>query len=618
MDGLRRRSFVSPCFRIVCGSWVRGYGSVRSLAFFALPRWLIVQILWLFLAPLAALAAPVAPDSRLCLGETPAAAGDDAVDRIAFTCGATPKGYQQASLWIRLDPRQYRTGDGTVTLLVHHTRFDRLAVAFRYADGSVEWQQVQSGAFGEHWRPGAQIAFTPEQRRSDVTAILLRFDRLASYSLLRMRLVAEGQAEIETGVLAALIGAALILLLAGALYNLPLALGVRRQYLAWQGAWAITVFLWGTVWSQFGLLVAPGIAGTLSSQVCTALSAFSILLATFSVTAALAPGMVPRPLRWTAILFGVAVALIGIPATFARGSLVDTVVPLLAFAVLGTLLAALLCLVWGVRRGSGEARDLLAAWCVPMAAVALTQFVNVGSALWGGGAQILVLFASAWQTLWLSIAASRRLALLRTERDLARAAEARASELAERDPLTGIRNRRGFVEAAQVLIETCARDAAPLALLLIDIDRFKAINDEFGHDIGDMVLSTLATRLARWEGPLCVVARLGGEEFALMVAHLAGPALARFSEHVRQELAACPHGAPIGDRSVTVSIGVAETVGGCEFARLYREADGALYAAKRSGRDRVCRAGHAADASEPQSGPRPAPLSASGSSAPRG
>jgi diguanylate cyclase (GGDEF)-like protein len=566
---------------------IGGKGSVRSQAISALLRWSALQLLWLLVLPAAALAVPVALDARICHAVEPIGPPKTVAPDAAFRCGGAPTGYQQASLWLRLDPRQYLSRGTAPTLLLHHTRFDSLTVEFRYADGTTETQQVRSGAFGDHWRPGAQIAFVPSERSARLVAIVLRFDRLASYHLLRMRLVRAGQADIETGILAALIGAALTLLLAGAAYNLSLALGIQRQCLAWQGAWAATMFLWGVTWSQFGLLVAPGMAGTLAAQVCTALSALSVLLATLSTTTALGRGMIPTPLRVTALAFGITVAAIGIPATLARGALVESIAPLLAVAVIGDLCAVMACLIWGMRRGSVEARELIAAWSVPMAALALTQFVDIGSILWGGGPQILVLFASAWQTIWLSIAVSHRLARLRAERDLARAAEARASQLAERDPLTGIRNRRGLVDAAKTLIDAAARAEAPLAMLLIDIDRFKTINDEHGHDAGDVVLCAIATRLARWEGPMCAVARLGGEEFAMIVGHLSGQPLTGFADHVRQEIAACDHSAAIGDGQVTVSIGIAGAQGGGDFAQLYRDADRALYAAKRGGRNRV-------------------------------
>src|SRR3546814_7171941 len=152
-----------------------------------------------------------------------------------------------------------------------------------------------------------------------------------------------------------------------------------------------------------------------------------------------------------------------------------------------------------------------------MAALALPQFFGVGGPLWGGGAQVLVLLSAAFQTLWRSIATPRRLARLRVERDHARAAEARASELAGRDPLTNLHNRRGFIERTTPLLGDRRPADAPAALLLIDVDRFKAVNDAFGHEAGDIVLCKIAQRLQRWESPSCAVARLGGEEFALAI-----------------------------------------------------------------------------------------------------
>ncbi|OAN60110.1 diguanylate cyclase [Sphingomonas sp. TDK1] len=536
------------------------------------------------------MAAPEGRNSGICHAVSPIGAPEAVLDRLPFVCGGAPQGYQSASLWLRFDPHGTVWNGETRTLLVHNTRFDRLSVVFEYANGAVETQHVRSGAFGDHWRPGAQIAFSPNDGNARIAHITLRIDRLSSYPLLRMRLVDAGEADIETTILAALIGASLTLLLAGAIYNLSLAAGVRRQYLAWQGAWALSVFLWGAIWSQFGLLVAPGMAGTLAAQTCTGLSVLSIPIASLSVITALGAGILPRWLRGATWMFSGAVVAIGVPATLVRGPAIESIAPLLGIAVLGTLVSAMLCLVWGIRRGSVEARDLLGAWSVPSIALALTVVVDIGNSLWGGGPQILVLFASAWQTIWLSIAASRRLAKLRAERDLARAAEARASRLAERDPLTMIRNRRGFVEASEALMERAVKDGAPLALLLIDIDKFKPINDEHGHDAGDVVLCCIAARLARWEGPTCAVARLGGEEFAMMVARLSGKALTKFADHVRQEIAECDHRAAIGARQVTVSIGVAEMEDDRDFPRLYREADRALYAAKRGGRNRVCHA----------------------------
>ncbi|MHA6720478.1 GGDEF domain-containing protein [Sphingomonas sp. RS6] len=541
------------------------------------------------LLPLLLLAAPAAHGNAAaagitdCHAITPLDTPDRALPELAFDCGQPPTGYQDRSLWLRLN---VASGSPAPAILIHQTRFDRLAVGFRFADGSTEWESVRSGAFGTHWRPGGQIGFTASDDRAALTGIVLRIDRLASHDLLRIRMVPAGAAEVQSGVLAALVGAALTLLLVGAIYNLSLALAIRRQYLAWQGAWSACMLLWGAVWSQFALLVVPSIAGLVAAQLSTLLASLAVTLAAIGAVTSL-DGAVPVWLRRSTLALGIAVSVIGIPATLVRSAAIGPIGMALGVAVLAVLVAVAACLTIGWRRGSTEARDLSGAWAVPMFALALTQLVDFGSALWGGGAQIAVLFAAAWQTIWLSVAASRRLAAMRSERDSARAAEARASDLAGRDPLTGLYNRRGLLAAIDPLLQRAHREDAPVSLLLMDVDRFKSINDAYGHEAGDHVLARISERLRRWEGPACAAARMGGEEFAMMIVGLTGLPLIRFADQVRQEIAALDHDESIAGQKVTVSIGVAETRGAADFQSLYRIADRGLYAAKHAGRDRV-------------------------------
>jgi hypothetical protein len=104
--------------------------------------------------------------------------------------------------------------------------------------------------------------------------MVLRFDHLASLELLRMRVMGGDEASLEATVLATAVGAALTLLLLGAIYNVSLAVAVRRQFPAWQGAWAGCMVVWGGFWSQAHLLVLPALAGAprpRSVPVCHAL-----------------------------------------------------------------------------------------------------------------------------------------------------------------------------------------------------------------------------------------------------------------------------------------------------------------------------------------------------------
>ncbi|MDE1916521.1 MAG: GGDEF domain-containing protein [Sphingomonadales bacterium] len=502
-----------------------------------------------------------------------------------FQCRGQPAGYQRNSLWLRVDLTPLPVDRHNLTLMLHNSRFDRLRVGFTYADGVTRWQSIGTGDFGEHWRAGGQIVFSAPHRDAELQGLVLRFDRLASYNLLRMRLMAGDESSLQATVLAMVVGGALMLLLLGAVYNLSLAVALRLQFPAWQGAWAGCMVIWGAFWSQLDLLVIPAMAGAPSAQICTVLACLAITLATFSAVTALARAHVPLALRRITLALGIGIGLLGLPLGLMREGPIDVWASILGVLTLANLLAVATCLTLAWRKGSMEARAFAGAWAVPMAVLASTQMFDTDRLLWGGGAQLMVLLAAAWQTLWLSVAATHRFARMRLERDRARQAEAQAHELARRDPLTGLPNRRGFMERAQVMLDRAQSGGTALALLLIDVDKFKAINDAHGHEAGDAVLCTLGQRLARWDGDLCAVARFGGEEFAVAVAGVSGQLLLQFADAMREAVGECYHGPTVG--RVTVSIGVADMQSGCDVQSLYRRADDALYEAKRRGRDRV-------------------------------
>jgi diguanylate cyclase (GGDEF)-like protein len=164
--------------------------------------------------------------------------------------------------------------------------------------------------------------------------------------------------------------------------------------------------------------------------------------------------------------------------------------------------------------------------------------------------------------------------------------------LATHDELTGLLNRRRFDSLLAEEAERARRFERPLSLVLVDLDHFKKINDEHGHPAGDGVLRALAGVLRAGARSIDRVARIGGEEFALLLMetpHDAALATAqRLVESVRSARLAVPDA---GDLAITISAGVAtiptHAIDGIALVRL---ADQALYAAKRAGRDRVASA----------------------------
>lgn len=155
------------------------------------------------------------------------------------------------------------------------------------------------------------------------------------------------------------------------------------------------------------------------------------------------------------------------------------------------------------------------------------------------------------------------------------------------DPLSGLLNRRGFEAKASALLETCARTGLQVALIVADLDRFKALNDRHGHAAGDRVIAEFAMRLRTAAGSRAIAGRLGGEEFAVLLP-MADPAAARlFAEAVRTVFSAeAIDGLPREVR-VTASFGIAARSADESLVELTRRADEALYHAKRGGRDGV-------------------------------
>jgi diguanylate cyclase (GGDEF)-like protein/PAS domain S-box-containing protein len=181
---------------------------------------------------------------------------------------------------------------------------------------------------------------------------------------------------------------------------------------------------------------------------------------------------------------------------------------------------------------------------------------------------------------------------------------AKLEALANRDSLTGLFNRRAFHEHAEQMLRSAHRRHENVALMMIDLDHFKRINDQFGHAEGDRVLQRIATTLQTTARENDIVARLGGEEFVVAVSEASEAESLAAAERLREAIAA------IGNLKspITTSIGVTSFTPQPEkrvvskiLAALLDQADRALYAAKNQGRNRVCHFNSLAQAGEPAS-----------------
>ncbi|MGZ5894702.1 MAG: diguanylate cyclase [Xanthobacteraceae bacterium] len=171
--------------------------------------------------------------------------------------------------------------------------------------------------------------------------------------------------------------------------------------------------------------------------------------------------------------------------------------------------------------------------------------------------------------------------------DIVRNAE-ELERLATTDGMTGIYNRRHFMTLADLEWHRVRRHNRPIAFLMIDIDYFKGINDSFGHQVGDAMITHLAGLARICKRDSDVLARIGGEEFALLLPETDLLQAQGVAERLRRELASNPLVVASYSIPATVSIGVAvSTEAMNEVSDLMKAADHALYEAKRAGRDRV-------------------------------
>lgn len=161
--------------------------------------------------------------------------------------------------------------------------------------------------------------------------------------------------------------------------------------------------------------------------------------------------------------------------------------------------------------------------------------------------------------------------------------------LSRTDPLTGLANRRHFFESIELLYERHCRTGMPLALLMLDIDHFKRINDRYGHQGGDQVLVAVAMLLREHMRPYDLAARYGGEEFIALLPDVSLSEALDIAERLRRSCADLHFPSPLAALQLTASFGVAAlgTKTNIPLEQLIEAADGALYLAKGNGRNRV-------------------------------
>ncbi len=448
------------------------------------------------------------------------------------------------------------------------------AVYVRYADGTMAKAPSDRTSARRPFSPG-MVSYALPGRPGTIVAVLVVAEGLQNQrGIAPAAEFLTGRAALESDVLVlALYGLLAGIVIALLCYNLALHAALRYPFILRYCFSAMAMLGMGISWSGAIFLLLPALDTT--TQISITMFFTSLVLATSSLfmLSFLEPEHVsawPRRFTLAISMLGIASCIVRIVDPVFAWQAIDRVTYLSMFGALGgvtvTAIVALL-------RGSRAARIYLIAWAVPI-------LLAVARIMWGigliPGESVLVaispLIIMAMEALMSALAVTWRIGLLRDERDELR-------HFAEIDALTGLLNRRAFIARAQAI----GRDGMPRRLIVADIDRFKLVNDRYGHQTGDDVLIRVADALRTTAPEGTIIGRIGGEEFALLVPAEPVDAL---PDRLCRVVAAS---AGRDEIEVTISAGVAD--GSCrddgDWRRLYYAADQALYRAKHGGRNRV-------------------------------
>lgn len=516
-------------------------------------------------------------------------------DRARFDCVRPSSAYGPGSFWVRFAiPTAVRSvppGDLRLRFVPQWQR--AMALYTRDEGGTVVGRWFGDEDLSRMVRIGPTIGLPLDGHNRPVTDALLRIDGamnangLVSDPQVLDQAGLHGEELVAVAVFAAFAGLGIGLFC----YNLVLWLTIRERF---QLTYCLSLLaMLAYVWSSSGAMAVqvPGVGHNVRLQTSYVMLAFVGALAMQFITDFIEPGKLPRLLRLAGRHFGLGCVAAAFAVVFAPEDwvyLADRAY-VVAFVPLPPLVIALTVIAW--RRGSAAVRVLAVAWIVPLLMAILRIAHSFHLVEFGTLVQYALVFAMSIEALLSSLAMSFRIKRLTDERDRALADEQSARHLASVDFLTGLLNRRAMLEQ---LIEWGSPE--PLRMLLVDIDHFKMINDQHGHLTGDEVLREVAEVLAMRADLRGSVARLGGEEFAVIgTAEELGEGVALGI------LADLRSRAMAGKVRLTVSIGMADGMvrNEDEWRELYRRADAALYRAKSEGRNRAVHACAAGAANPP-------------------
>lgn len=495
-------------------------------------------------------------------------------------CPAAPPAHSGGTIWLDFADTSFITDPNSpLRILVDNNRLRGIDLVVLRADGSREVQRYDAESPNRSWAAGGHMSLSIFPGEAPVTRILMRLDGIENLSLVNSIHVVNWR----EGVLidrrnAALFGIAVGMVGITIIFHLALFFAIRKRFQLFHCINVAVLFGYSFFSSGLVMFAAP-VSATMLARLVDAMMIGACASGVAFLVEFLERGTVPRIAHRIGIGTAVACAAMALAMLLTPPGLVTPV--LLAANVLGAFAILLICalLAIALSRGSRAARVMAVGWTIPLGVAILFPLRLSGLA---GDFQIpdgALLYALTLECIVLSLPVVDRIKRLRIEHERARERQSMLERQALTDALTGLANRHGFDESAARLFGGAPDQAA---LLIIDIDHFKAVNDAHGHGHGDMILKQVADHVAKSAGAGAIVARFGGEEFVVALRGHDEKRATTIAERIRFGMASLDGG--VG--AVTVSIGVACGLS-TDVDTLIDEADRALYAAKRRGRDCV-------------------------------
>ena len=489
-------------------------------------------------------------------------------------------GIGSAPVWLHLaldndtDKAQQRV------LLAGMTWLDRLDVYVVHADGSR--YALHTGdelADAPGLAPGLGYAL-PLQLPAGRSELLLRVASVDPMAL-PLALMTPADYEIRRLQTGYFYGAFFGFLLALGAYNMLLFMGTRERSYLYYALALLSILFCNVAYTGHGVgWLWPQSVDFQRYVILVSMVVYNIFGLLFASRFLLLAQHLPRTQRvvnWSMVLAGCGMLL-----AVALGS--QLMAGLLAFVNMSAFTAGMFVLgVVSVWRRRPSARYFLFATFFGMLGVGLTAL-----SVWGKIPFGMFTFHAAEIGLVIE-ATLLALALAQWMRQH-REARYQAERVARQDALTQLNNRRAFLEAAHPLVDTATRHDRPLSVVMMDIDHFKSINDNYGHKTGDEALVAVANLLKRMSRSSDVVARWGGEEFILLLPETGLPQAVNHAERLRRAVGELHIPAGDGVLTITASFGIDTRVADMPLEVLINEADMQLYQAKQSGRNRVCSA----------------------------